>query len=417
MMFNAFERMMALRYLRARRKEGFVSVIAGFSLVGIALGVATLIIVMAVMNGFRIDLMDRIFGVNGHLSIRSAESVFRDYQVVADKVAGLDGVVTVTPTVEGQVMATANGTSAGALVRGVTPEALAQRPRLADAVIYGELTDLQGPDAVMIGSRMASNFGLHLGDKLTLVSPKGRVSAIGTVPRVRSYTVRAIFSIGMSEYDSSFVYLPLEAAQTYFQVPADAVNHLDVVLARPDRVDDIATRIASMPLGGGIRLLDWRQTNQTFFNALQVERNVMFLILTLIILVAAFNIISGLIMLVKDKGRDIAILRTMGASRGAVMRIFFLAGASVGLIGTGLGFGLGVVFCDNIEAIRQALQALTGTELFSAEIYFLATMPAEMDPNETLSVVLMALGLSFAATLYPAWRAARTDPVEALRNE
>ncbi|GEO81151.1 lipoprotein-releasing ABC transporter permease subunit [Pararhodospirillum oryzae] len=417
MIFNSFERMMAGRYLRARRKEGFVSVIAGFSLAGIALGVATLIIVMAVMNGFREDLMSRIFGLNGHLSVFGAGEMLGNYDTLADQIRALPEVRTVTPTIEGQVMLSANGASLGGLVRGATALDLKARPMLAKAIVAGSLDDLTGQDAIMIGSRLAGRLGLGLGDKLTLISPKGKVTGFGTVPAIRAYTVRAIFSVGMSEYDSSFVFLPLEAARVYFQVPDGAVHHLEIEVDNPDRVGDVSLAIGRLDHGQGLRLRDWRQSNATFFNALQVERNVMFLILTLIILVAAFNIISGLIMLVKDKGRDIAILRTMGASRGSIMRIFFLAGASVGTLGTLIGLLIGVLFCDNIEAIRQGLQSLLGVELFNAEIYFLATMPARMDPHEVMNVVGMALGLSFAATLYPAWRAARTDPVEALRHE
>jgi len=415
-MFSAFERMMALRYLRARRKEGFVSVIAGFSLAGIALGVATLIIVMAVMNGFRQDLMSRILGFNGHLYVYGATETLHDYESLADQVRKASGVVTAMPTVEGQVMVTAGGQSRGAMVRGVPADRLAERPMLADNIIAGSLADLSGMDAVMIGARLSERLGVRLGDDLTLISPKGKVTAFGSVPRIKSYRIAAIYEVGMFEFDQGFVFLPLEAAQVYFQTDG-GVSYLDVSVEDPDRVRDVTGELAISSFDQGIRLRDWRHTNSTFFNALQVERNVMFLILTLIILVAAFNIISGLIMLVKDKGRDIAILRTMGATRGAVMRIFFLAGASVGVVGTSLGLILGVVFCMNIESIRQALQRLTGTELFSPEIYFLATMPAEMDPTEVVSVALMSLGLSLAATLYPSWRAARTDPVEALRYE
>ncbi|MBB4286044.1 lipoprotein-releasing ABC transporter permease subunit [Roseospira goensis] len=415
-MFNAFERMMALRYLRARRKEGFVSVIAGFSLAGIALGVATLIIVMAVMNGFRQDLMGRILGFNGHLYVYGAEETLADYRDLAGQVRAVDGVVSVLPTIEGQVMVTAGGESRGAMVRGVPADRLAERPMLAGSIVQGSLPDLTGRDRAMIGARLAERLGLRLGDDLTLISPKGKVTAFGSVPRIKTYEIAAIYEVGMFEFDSAFVFLPLEAAQVYFQMP-EQVSHLDVTVQNPDAVRAVTGNIAAAPLNQGVRLRDWRHTNATFFNALQVERNVMFLILTLIILVAAFNIISGLIMLVKDKGRDIAILRTMGATRGAVMRVFFLAGASVGVVGTTVGVVLGVVFCWNIESIRQALQTLTGTELFSPEIYFLSQMPAEMDPAEVVSVALMALGLSLAATLYPSWRAARTDPVEALRYE
>jgi len=415
-MFNAFERMMALRYLRARRKEGFVSVIAGFSLAGIALGVATLIIVMAVMNGFREDLMGRILGFNGHLYVYGASDAMTDYDPLAAQIRGVDGVVTVMPTIEGQVMVTAGGESRGAMVRGVPADRLAERPMMARNVIAGSLSALTGRDTAMIGARLAERLGLMVGDGITLISPKGKVTAFGSVPRIKTYEIAAIYEVGMFEFDSGFVFLPLEAAQVYFQMP-DSVSYLDVTVTDPDDVRTVTGNLGATPLNQGVRLRDWRHTNSTFFNALQVERNVMFLILTLIIVVAAFNIISGLIMLVKDKGRDIAILRTMGATRGAIMRVFFLAGASVGVIGTGLGLTLGVLFCLNIESIRQFLQNLTGTELFSPEIYFLSQMPATMDPSEVISVALMSLGLSLAATLYPSWRAARTDPVEALRYE
>ncbi|KAF0141585.1 MAG: lipoprotein-releasing system permease protein [Rhodospirillaceae bacterium] len=414
--FSSFEWMVALRYLRARRKEGFVSVIAGFSLLGISLGVATLIIVMAVMSGFREELLSRILGLNGHLSLHGPMERVNGFEPLAASVRTLPGVVRVIPTIGGQVMATSVGGAAGAVVRGMHPEDIRALLPLAGGITAGSLKDFQGVDVVMIGERLASRLGLHVGDPLTLISPKGNVTAFGTVPRLRAFRIVAIFNVGMYEYDSAFVYMPLPAARLYFDLPADTVSHLEIMLDDPDKVTEVSAHAASLA-GPTLRLHDWQRANASFFNAIQVERNVMFLILTLIILVAAFNIISGLIMLVKDKGRDIAILRTMGATRGMILRIFFLSGASIGLTGTALGVGLGLLFSFNIESIRQFLQGIIGTELFAAEIYFLSHMPAKVDPDEVVAVVLMALGLSFCATFYPSWRAARLDPVEALRYE
>jgi lipoprotein-releasing system permease protein len=415
MIFNAFERMMAGRYLRARRQEGFISVIAGFSLLGIALGVATLIIVMAVMNGFRAELLGRILGLNGHLTVYGAERTLTDYDKATEALRKVPDITSATPLVEGQVMATANNVASGALVRGIKPEDLRARTLISGNIKNGSLNDFGGEDAVIIGTRMAQKFGLAVGDKVTLISPQGSVTAFGTVPRLRAYTIVALFEVGMFEYDSSYVYMPLESAQLYFRF-TNAVSGIEIMVRDPDRVWLMRRAIADT-LGPGYRTFDWQQANSSFFNAVQVERNVMFLILTLIILVAAFNIISSLIMLVKDKSKDIAILRTMGASRGSVLRIFFLCGASVGVIGTVCGFLLGVVFCANIETIRQWIQALSGTNVFSPEVYFLSRLPAKMDMTEVIQVVAMALGLSFLATIYPAWRAARLDPVEALRYE
>jgi lipoprotein-releasing system permease protein len=415
MMFGPFERMMAGRYLRARRREGFVSVIAGFSLLGIGLGVATLIIVMAVMNGYRQDIMDRILGVNGHIDVQGVEYSITDYDLRVDAIKDIPGVVSVMPQITGQVMATTKGITSGALVRGVRGEDLAARTVVSENIVQGSLPAFARGEGLLIGVRLADRFRLSIGDDLTLISPKGNVTAFGTAPRLKDYPIVAIFDVGMSDFDSSIIFMPLGLAQTYFKYP-DSVTGIEVQVAEPDQARFIAREIADIA-GPGVRVLSWEQTNSTFFNALQVERNVMFLILTLIIVVAAFNIIAGLIMLVKDKGRDIAILRTMGATRGMIMRVFFLAGASVGVTGTVLGLILGVLFCDNIELIRSGLERLTGTDLFSAEIYFLSTIPAVMDWSEVTSVVMMALGLSFAATIYPSWRAAKTDPVEALRYE
>ena len=414
MIFNTFERMVAFRYLRARRQEGFVSVIAIFSLLGIALGVATLIIVMSVMNGFRADLLGRILGLNGHLGVYAQSGPLSDFDADAAKVSQLPGVTGVTPLIEGQVMATTEAGAAGALVRGIRPEDLQRRRLVADHVVQGSLADFDD-DGVAVGDRLARRLGVAVGSAITIISPQGTATAFGTMPRIKTYNVVALFDVGMYEYDNSFIFVPLEAAQLFFRLP-NAVTSLEVFVADPDHVHQ-DRRLIAAALGGHVRIVDWQQANSSLFNAVEIERNVMFLILTLIIVVAAFNIISSMIMMVKDKGRDIAILRTMGASRGAILRIFVLSGASIGVVGTVAGLLLGVVFTRNLEAIRQALQKVIGTDLFAAEIYFFTRIPARLDTGEVAAVVLMALALSFLATLYPSWRAARLDPVEALRYE
>ena len=416
MIFSAFERMVAMRYLRARRKEGFVSVIAAFSFLGIVLGVATLIIVMAVMNGFRQELLSRVLGLNGHLGVYPAYgAALGNYEKTAERVGRIDGVNMVMPLIEGQVMVSSERNAQGAIVRGVRPRDFAKRKLLADSVAGGTADVLSQKGTVVIGDRLAQKLGVYVGEDITLISPKGTVTAFGSVPRMRSYTVGGTFSVGMYEYDANFIFMPMTEAQKFFDT-GDAVTNLEVYLNKADDVDAVRRQIAAR-LGTGVRVYDWQRSNAAFFNAIQVERNVMFLILTLIILVASFNMISGLIMLVKDKGRDIAVLRTMGATRGMVMRIFFMSGASIGFFGTLFGVLFGLLFCGNIENIRRFLESLTGTDLFSAEIYFLSRLPAEVNPVEVAAVVIMALFLSFAATIYPSWRAARLDPVEALRYE
>jgi lipoprotein-releasing system permease protein len=414
--FAPFEWMLSLRYLRARRKEGFISVIAGFSFLGIMLGVATLIIVMAVMNGFRQELLEKILGLNGHLLIQPLESPLTDWQAVADRVAKVPGVRLAAPIVEGQALASSPFNASGVLVRGIRVGDLAKLSSVADNIQPGgTLNNFDEGQGIAIGVRLAEQLSVRAGDNLTLVAPRGAVTPMGTTPRIKSYKIAAVFKIGMSEYDAAFVFMPLPEAQAYFNRAGD-VTAIEVYTDAPDRIDSYR-RLINDAAGRPIYMIDWRVRNATFFNALQVERNVMFLILTMIVLVAALNIVSGLIMLVKDKGSDIAIMRTMGATQGAIMRIFLITGASIGMVGTIVGFLLGTIICLNVESIRLVLSWLTNTDLFSPELYFLSRLPAEMDVGETTAVLVMALGLSLLATLYPSWRAARLDPVEALRYE
>jgi len=413
--FSAYEWMLSLRYLRARRKEGFISVIAGFSFLGIMLGVATLIIVMAVMNGFRQELLSKILGLNGHLLIQPLESPLTDYAAVADRVAKVAGIYLAAPLVEGQALASSPFNASGVVVRGMRGADLMKLTQVSKNIKQGTLDGFDGGQGIAIGSRLAEQLSVRAGDNLTLVAPRGAVTPMGTTPRIKAYKIAAVFEIGMSEYDSAFVFMPLTEAQAYFNRSGD-VTAIEVYTDDPDRIDSFRKAVTDAA-GRPIYMVDWRQRNATFFNALQVERNVMFLILTLIVLVAALNIVSGLIMLVKDKGSDIAILRTMGATQGAIMRVFLITGASIGVVGTAVGFVIGTIVCAYIEDIRRFLSWLTNTELFSPELYFLSQLPADMNVKETTAVVVMALGLSLLATLYPSWRAARLDPVEALRYE
>ena len=414
-MTGRFELTVALRYLKSRRQEGFISVTAGFSLVGICLGVGALIIVMSVMNGFRHELITQILGFKGHVTIAAPAGGLAGYGDLVKDVAAHPDVTLAAPVIEGQVLASSRHAHAGVIVRGLTAEDLAAKPLIADNMVAGSL-DHPG---VIAGSRLMRRLGLGLGDSMTLLSPRGLPTALGTMPRSVSWPVVGIFEVGMYEFDSGVVFVPFGMAQTYFRLD-DRVTEIEVMVTRPEKpaatTAEVRRIVADTGLPGVV-VVDWQQTNRHLYNALQVERDVMFLILTLIILVAAFNIISSLILLVKDKNGDIAIMRTMGATRGSVMRIFLLTGSAIGVAGTLAGAMIGVLFCLHIEEIRQLIQTLIGLELFPAEVYFLSRLPARLDWPEVATISLMALGLAFLASLYPAWRAARIEPADALRYE
>jgi len=415
-MFGTLERTIAVRYLRSRRQEGFISVIAWFSLLGIALGVATLIIVMAVINGYRHDLLTRILGLGGHLTVNaySAQGL-PVFDAMGASIAGIEGVTAVSPVVEGQVLAIAGDRSAGAIVRGVRRGDLLARPVLERSLSAETLTAYEAKRTVLIGARMATKLGLGRGDRITLVSPQGSASAFGTVPRKKTYIVAGTFAVGMYEYDSAYIYMPFAEAQKFFRVP-NAATALEIQIVNPDGARAFRGAVAEI-VGTQGRVVDWQRANSGFFEWLQVQKNVLLLIFTLIIMVAAFNVISSQVMLVNDKARGIAIMRTMGASQGMMLRIFFMAGSSVGVVGTALGALLGIGFALNIESFRGALEAATGVQLFNPEVYFLEELPARIEPSETVMVVVGAVVISFLASLYPARRAARLDPVEVLRYE
>jgi lipoprotein-releasing system permease protein len=413
--FSPFEWMLAGRYLRARRKEGFISVIAGFSFLGIMLGVATLIIVMAVMNGFRKDLFSKIMGLNGHVIITRVNGPFEDYKDAAAKVMGVPGVKSALPLIEGQVMVSSSVQALGGLVRGIDEQGLKSLKLVADNVKLGTFDGFDNQTGIAMGGRLANQLRVSIGDTVTLVSPRGAATPFGTAPRSKPYVITSIFELGMSEYDRMIMFMPLAEAQKYFSKGSE-VDVLEVVVDNPEHVSQYSAEIRNV-LGPEMGLSDWRTRNETFFTVLEVERNVMFIILSLIVLVAALNIISGLMMLVKDKGRDIAILRTMGASKGAIMRVFLITGASIGVVGTIAGLILGVVFCWNIDGIKNFVSWVTGTTVFDPSIYYLTKLPADIDPRETAGIVAMAFALSVLATIYPSWKASKLDPVEALRYE
>lgn len=415
--FAPFEWMLALRYLRARRRESFISVISMFSLIGVALGVATLIVVMSVMNGFHTTLLDRVLGFSSHIKIFSfQDSKVTDFENIAATVREVDGVTRVAPYVEGQVLASAGDAATGVLIRGLTETDLKSLSLVSGNIIEGTLDGFGANTGIAIGYRLARILRVQLGDPVELIAPHGAITPFGMTPRIKSYPVTAIFSVGMSEYDAAFAFLPLAESQAFFNLGDDAVTAIEVMVADPGKVGPVRRAIENR-FTEPMYVVDWRTLNKTYFDVLQVENNVMFIILTLIIVVASFNIISGLIMLVKDKGQDIAVLRSMGVTKGAIMRVFLITGSAIGIVGTVAGVLLGITVSLNIENIRQGLQWLLNTELFPAEFYYLAELPSQIEPGEVTAVAVISLTISFLATLYPSWRAARLDPVEALRYE
>jgi len=410
--FASFEWKIAFRYLRSKKKEGFISIISLFSLIGIMLGVATLIIVLAVMNGFRSELLDKILGINGHITIQSYGADIDRYYEIKEEIGFIDNVYSVVPTIYSQVMVSSGEQTAGAIIKAINYTDIERVPKIDESLSIDRYQEKEG---LLIGSGMARSLMLGLGDSLTLISPKGSQTPFGTTPRIKSYPITGIFNIGMSEYDSNFVYMPLQEAQKYFN-KKNKVNTIEVFLDNPEQIDLALIKIREIVDGVGY-VSSWRDQNKTFFTALEVERDLMFIIVSLIVLVAGLNIISSLIMLVKDKNSDIAILRTIGASKNSIIRIFFITGSFIGVAGTTLGVIIGILFCQNIDAIRLFISKITGTELFSPEMYYLAKLPAEIDNYELLSVVTMALSFSILASIYPSWKASKIDPVEVLRNE
>ncbi len=412
--FGAFERLLVRRYLAGRRRESFISVIAAFSLVGIALGVATLIVVMSVMNGFREQLVNRILGVNPHVVVFAGGEGIADVDALEARVGAIEGVVRVAPVLERQVLASLDGRSAGALLRSIRAGELADLPAVANPEFAaGSVEAFDAEGGLALGDGLARRLGADIGDSITLLWPQGERTPFGLAPRVRTYPVSYVFKIGMSNFDRTLAFLPLSEARDFFS--AEEPDYVEVMVEDPEFADLFPDRIAAA-WDAPLRFTNWKRSNHAYLQALAVERNVMFLILTLIILVAALNIVSGMIMLVKEKFAGIAILRTMGASTGSVMRIFFLCGASIGVVGTLAGVVLGIIFCLNIGALQDVVSRLAGTDVFSPDVYYLSRLPAELHVSDVAAVAGMGLSLSLLATLYPSWRAARVDPVTALRD-
>src|SRR3954454_17094715 len=416
MILNRAKRMLARRYLLPGKDEGFIFLVASISLIAVALGVAALIIVMSVMNGFRAELFDKIVGLNGHAIVQGYDGRLPDWQRIADAASKTPGVTSALPLIEQPLMATANGRFEGALVRGMRVEDIRSNPTLNSHIVAGDIRSIApGSNRVAVGSRLAQTLGLYPGGQITLWNPEGRSTVVGTVPREVTYTVGAIFEIGVFDYDKAFVVMPMQDAQQLLLM-GDQVGMIEIQTSDPDRVQQILAPLQKLAQGRGI-IVDWRQMNSALFQALEIERVAMFVVLSLIVLVAVFNILSSLIMLVRAKTRDIAILRTMGASRQGMMKVFVTVGVTIGSLGILLGIVLGAVFLYFRQDVVDAIQRLTGQNLWDPSVRFLTDLPAKPNPVEIAAIILIALILSFLATLYPAYKAASTDPVQVLRYE
>ena len=416
MILNRAERMLARRYLLPGKGEGFIFLVASISLVAVALGVAALIIVMSVMNGFRAELFDKIVGLNGHAIVQGFDGRLTGWEQIADRARKTPGVTSALPLIEQPLMASANGRVEGVLVRGMRVQDFQNNPTISGNVVAGDLKSVQpGSGSVGIGSRLAQTLGAYPGSEISLISPEGRSTVVGTVPRIVSYTVGAIFEVGVYDYDKMFIVMPIQDAQSLLML-GDQVGMVELQTADPDRVDQILAPLQPVLQGRGV-IRDWRQMNSALFQALEIERVAMFVVLSLIVLVAVFNILSSLIMLVRAKTRDIAILRTMGASRGGMMKVFVTVGVTIASLGIVLGVILGAIFLFFRQNVVGGIQRLTGANLWDPSVRFLTELPSKTDPVEVTAIILTALILSFLATLYPAYKAAGTDPVQVLRYE
>jgi lipoprotein-releasing system permease protein len=416
MILSRYERMIARRYLLPGKGEGFIFLVASISLVAVMLGVAALIIVMSVMNGFRAELFDKVVGLNGHAIINGYGGRLENWQEIAARARATPGVVSAQPLIEQPLMATSAGRVEGVLLRGVQRQDMLENPTLRDNVLAGSLDALRpGSENVALGSRLAQALGVSVGGQISLLSPEGRTTPFGTVPRIVSYNVAAIFEIGLYDFDKAFVVMPIEDAQSLLML-GDAVGMVEVQTEDPERVQEILAPVREA-VAGRADVTDWRSMNSALFEALQVERVAMFVVLSIIILVAVFNILSSLIMLVRAKTRDIAILRTMGATRQSLMKVFMTVGLTIGMLGILAGLLLGALFLFFRQSVVNFIQFVTGQNLWDPQVRFLTDLPAQPDPFEVAAIVILALVFSFLATLYPAWKAASTDPVQVLRYE